>query len=85
MKGTIASFRRGLKTQTMNQIIIVIDGITSKEQASKLIGKEVTWKSPAGKQLKGKISAVHGSKGAVRAIFSTGMPGQSLGTEVNII
>lgn len=84
MKGTIVSFRRSIKSQTMNQMVIIIDGITSKEEASKLIDKEVTWKSPGGKELKGKISAAHGGKGAVRAIFSTGMPGQSLGTEVSI-
>ncbi len=84
MQAIIASFRRSLKSQTMNQIILVVDGVASKEDASKLIGKQVTWKSPAGKELTGKVAAPHGSKGAIRAIFSTGMPGQSLGTKVDI-
>ena len=84
MKGTIASFRRGISTQTDNQMIIVVEGVDNKEKAAALVGKKVVWKSPAGKELVGKVSAAHGNKGAVRAIFETGMPGQSLGTEVII-
>ena len=68
----------------MNQMIIIVDGITSKEEAVKLVGKEVVWKSPAGKEINGKISAAHGGNGAVRALFSTGVPGQALATEIQI-
>lgn len=84
MKGTIANFRQGRRTQSTNHMIIVVENVDSKEKASKLIGKKVTWKSPAGKELKGEIRAAHGCKGAVRAIFETGMPGQSIGTSVVI-
>ena len=55
------------------------------EDAESVIGKTVTWTSPAGKEIKGKISALHGRKGAVRAIFSdSGLPGQSLGQKIKI-
>ena len=84
MQGTIANFRGSRHTQYHNQMILVVDGVDSKEKASPLVGKEVVWKSPAGKELSGKITYVHGNKGAVRALFSTGMPGQSLGTKVNV-
>ncbi|MFH2028499.1 MAG: 50S ribosomal protein L35ae [Nanoarchaeota archaeon] len=84
MEGIINSFRRGRHTQTTNQMIIVIKGVDNKDKADKLIGKTVSWKSPAGKELKGKVSSAHGNKGAVRALFETGMPGQSLGTKVSI-
>jgi large subunit ribosomal protein L35Ae len=67
-------------------MIIHVDGITDKAKAQALVGKSVIWTSPgkAKKQLKGKVAAAHGGKGAVRAIFETGMPGQSLGEPVRI-
>jgi len=86
MEGIITSFRRGRHTQNTRQMIILVNGIDSKAKAEKLVGKSVSWLAP-GKQkkvLKGKISAAHGSKGALRAIFETGMPGQSLTQKVKI-
>jgi large subunit ribosomal protein L35Ae len=70
----------------MRQMIILVEGVDSKDKAEKLIGKSVSWEAPGKnkKVLKGKVSAPHGSKGAVRAIFETGMPGQSLGKKVKI-
>ena len=83
MEAVISSFRRGRRTQKDRQMILVAKGV-DKEKAKALVGKEVVWKSPAGKEIKGKVSALHGSKGAVRAIFETGMPGQALATKVEI-
>lgn len=84
MEGVIANFRRGRHTQTNNHMIIKIEGYSDKEKAKELVGKKVVWTSPAGKELVGKIAAPHGNKGAVRAIFDTGMPGQAVGTKVKI-
>ncbi len=55
------------------------------EAAKKLIGKKVVWKSPAGKELSGKITKEHGRNGFVRVQFDTGMPGQAIGTKVEIV
>jgi len=82
MEGQIVSFRRGRKTVNMNQVIIKVDGVESKDATASLIGKKATFKTPSGKELVGQISAAHGTKGAVRAIFTTGMPGQSIGQKV---
>lgn len=84
MEGTITSFRRGRHTQTTNQMIILVKGVDSKEKAESLKGKAVTWKSPAGREIKGKITFPHGGNGAVRVLFEQGMPGQSLATKVTI-
>jgi large subunit ribosomal protein L35Ae len=84
MKATIVNFRVGRHTKYDNHMIIIAEGVDSKEKAEKLIGKKVIWKSPAGKELKGEVKVVHGAKGAVRAIFETGMPGQSVGKSVSI-
>jgi len=76
-------FRQGRHHQNTGQMIIRV--ADNSEAAEKFVGKTVSWASPAGKVLKGKISALHGRKGNVRAIFSeAGLPGQSLGQKVKI-
>lgn len=82
MKATIINFRGGVHTQYNNQMILEVEGVDSKDKAAKLVDKEVSWKSPAGKEIKGKVAAAHGNKGAVRVIFEKGMPGQAVGSKL---
>jgi len=84
MEGKVVQFRRGRKTIIERHFLIEIKGISNKKDAEKFVGKEVEWKSPAGKKIVGKISATHGNKGVVRAIFEKGLPGQSITTSVEI-
>jgi len=84
MKGVIVNFRGGRHTQINNQMIIQVNGVDSIEKAKKLINKSVIWKTPTGKEIKGKISNAHGNKGVVRAIFEKGMPGQAVGKKVEV-
>ncbi len=81
MKGKVIQFRRGRHTIHKRHFILDF-GIVGKEEAKKLVGKEVRWKSPGGKIIKGKVSAPHGNKGLVRAIFEKGLPGQAITEEV---
>ncbi len=85
MKGVIVNYRRGRHTFNPYQMIVKIEGIKNREDAEKLIGKIVVWKTPSGKEIKGKITAPHGNKGAVRVRFEKGMPGQAIGAEVEVI
>ena len=85
MKGTVIQFRRGRHTIHEKHFILDVNA-KNREEAEKFTGKEVVWKS-AGKKarvIKGKISAPHGNKGLVRAIFEKGLPGQAMGSEVEI-
>lgn len=84
MKGRVVNYRGGVNTQRANQMIISPEKSSSKEEAAKLLGKKVEWKTPSGKILVGKISRVHGRKGEVVARFKKGLPGQALGTEIEI-
>jgi large subunit ribosomal protein L35Ae len=83
MEGIIVNFRTARHHQKYNQMVVIAKD-SSKEKAKSLVGKKVVWTSPAGKEIKGKITALHGNKGAVRAIFEKGMPGQSVGSKVKI-
>ena len=78
------NFRGGRHTQYDNQMIVVVDGADNKEKANALIGKKVTWSSPAKKEIKGLVKSAHGCKGALRVLFEKGMPGQSIGQKVKI-
>ena len=82
--GKIVQFRRGRHVITEKHMLIEVPEVNTREEASKLVGKEVEWKSPAGKIIKGKISAAHGNNGVVRAIFEKGLPGQSVSGDVSI-
>jgi large subunit ribosomal protein L35Ae len=86
MKGKVLQFRRGRHTIKERHFLIEVEGISDKENAEKLTGKEVIWMSPGKqkKEIKGKISGAHGNKGVVRAIFEKGLPGQAITTEVEV-
>ena len=84
MDGIIKNFKRSVHHTDGNQMIVVVPGVESKDAASKLVGKKVSWKSPAGKELKGEVRSAHGNKGALRVLFESGMPGQSVGSKVSI-
>jgi large subunit ribosomal protein L35Ae len=79
MEGKIANFRGSRRVKKGNQVIIL-----SSEKAEDLVGKNVEWVSSSGKKITGKITGIHGKKGAVRALFERGLPGQSLGQKVII-
>lgn len=84
MNARIIQHRRGRYRTKPRHFLIEVEGVTKKSEAEKLIGKEVIWKSPAEKAIKGKIAAAHGNKGVVRAIFEKNLPGQAVATAVEI-
>lgn len=84
VNGKVVQFRRGRKTVTEKHFLIEVDGVSSRKDAEKLVGKEVIWTSPADKKIRGKISGAHGNKGVVRAIFEKGLPGQAVSTKVEV-
>jgi len=83
MKGIVVQFRRGRHTVHERHYLLDL-GLKSREEAKKMAGKVVEWKSSAGKVIKGKISDAHGNKGLVRAIFESGLPGQAITTDVEV-
>ena len=86
MQGIIAHFRGSARRKRNNYLLITIPGITSKDKAKELLGKTVSWTTPGKekKVLTGKVTGPHGTKGLIKALFTTGLPGQCLGKEVTI-
>jgi ribosomal protein L35AE/L33A len=53
-------------------------------RSGKIIGQKVVWKSNS-KELIGKISGFHGKNDVFKVKFKKGVPGQALGTLVELI
>jgi len=83
MKGIVVQFRRGRHRIHERHYLLDL-GLSNRDEAKKYASKEVSWKSPAGKEIKGKISDAHGNNGLVRAIFEKGLPGQAMATEIDV-
>jgi len=83
MKGIIVQFRRGRHRIHEKHYLLDL-GLSSREEAKKMAGKSVEWKSSGGKIIKGRISDAHGNNGLVRAIFESGLPGQAITSEIEI-
>ncbi|MEM4663151.1 MAG: 50S ribosomal protein L35ae [Candidatus Diapherotrites archaeon] len=84
MEGIIKNYRRGRRTQHTRQAIIILPGISKKADAFAFVGKKLEYTTASGKKIVGKIVDAHGDKGAVRAIFKKGLPGQAIGSKVKI-
>lgn len=83
MEAIVASFRRSLHHTNKKQMILKV--ADTPEEAQKAVGKTASWTSSSGKVISGKISALHGRTGSVRAIFTEkGLPGQAVGKKVKI-
>lgn len=83
MNGTIVNYKGGKHRQVTNQMIVVITTVKNREEATKLVGKTVTYNTGL-KDITGEVRSAHGNSGAIRVLFQTGMPGQAIGKGVAI-
>ena len=82
--GTIVNYRIGIRTQNPKECLIQFAHATSAALAGQLVNRKVVWKQGDSK-LTGKISGIHGKKGVVKVKFQKGLPGQALGTKVELV
>jgi large subunit ribosomal protein L35Ae len=82
--GRIMNYRTGPRSQMSRECLIQFANIDSSAQAGQFVGRRVMWKGEKSKLI-GKIVGLHGKKGAVRAKFKKGVPGQALGTTVELL
>lgn len=77
----IVSYRRGRKTQRVNQAIAEITGSNDRETAKKYVGQKVEIKFSK-TSIKGVVTAPHGNSGRVVVRFRRGLPGQAINSEL---
>jgi large subunit ribosomal protein L35Ae len=91
-------FRRGRTTQKENQVIVKIQGVMAKEDATYYLGNTVAYvyrvkaekKTFDGHKTKyrtmtGKVIATHGSNGAVRCKFAKNLPPKAMGHALRVM
>jgi large subunit ribosomal protein L35Ae len=83
--GIFVNIRQGMFRQYPHNILIRIPSIDSSNSAAKYIGKKVIWRSESGKKIVGKIVKTHGRNGVLLSRFKKGLPGQAIGSSVEII
>lgn len=86
MEGVLLGNRRGRHTIRNKHYLVLPSGVSTRKEASKLIGKKVFWPANPGDggSIRGRVTAPHGKKGVVRVVFERGLPGQAWGTRVRI-
>lgn len=82
--GVIVNYRVDPKSQKPKECLIKFSHIKSVSDASRLIGRKVAWKNGENKSI-GRIVALHGKKGLLRARFRRGVPGQAIGKTVELV
>jgi large subunit ribosomal protein L35Ae len=82
--GIIVNYHVGIGTQNPKECLIQFAHINSVSLAGQLVNRKVVWKQ-GNTKLVGKISGLHGKKGVVKAKFPKGVPGQALGTTVELL
>ena len=78
------NYRIGIRTQSSRECLIQFANVDSAAQAGRLLGQKVIWKGE-NKKLIGKIVGFHGKNGVVKVRFKKGVPGQALGTTVELV
>lgn len=81
--GRITNYRIGIKTQQSKECLIEFNNI-EPASTGKLVGQKVVWTNGKNK-FTGKIIGMHGRKGMVRVKFARPVPGQAIGTVVELI
>lgn len=82
--GRITNYRTGPKSQASKVCLIEFEGFASAGLAGKLIGQKVKWRNET-TSLLGRVTGLHGRNGMVKVTFKHGVPGQAIGTVVEII
>jgi large subunit ribosomal protein L35Ae len=82
--GRITNYRTGIREQTSKECLIEFKGVESLATAGRLVGKKVAWKGEK-KTLIGKVVGPHGRNGMVKVKFAHGVPGQAIGTIVELV
>jgi ribosomal protein L35AE/L33A len=85
VKAQFIGYRRGLKSkQRNNQILLHIENVRSRDEASHYIGKSILWSSPSKQHYRGRIVGLHGRCGTVKVLMKKVPPSLAIGASIHI-
>lgn len=94
VKGIFMGYKRGLRKQHVNQALIKLENVHSKEEAEFYFGKRIAYVYRASKKDKlgskfrviwGRVMRSHGNAGTVRAKFTPNLPATAIGHRVRVM
>ena len=83
MKAVLLGYRRGGNTQYEKYAIVEVPGASHRD-AYRLLGRKVVWVDRKGRRWVGRLVRTHGKNGRFLARFRKPLPGQALGSEVQL-
>jgi large subunit ribosomal protein L35Ae len=78
------NYRIGIRTQMSRECLIEFANTSPEKASENIIGQKVLWTNGKS-ELCGRIVGFHGKNGVVRARFKKGLPGQALGTLIELV
>jgi len=78
------NYRIGIKTQKSDECLIQFPSVTNTTESGQLVGRKVVFKDAKTKHA-GKIVGFHGKNGVVIVRFKKGVPGQAIGSNVELV
>jgi len=66
------------------EVLVDVPRVSSKRDASKLIGKKAIWKDDKGREYIGIVSGLHGKSGTLRVKFRKPLPATALAKPIRI-
>merc|ERR1712036_115344 len=98
VRGIFTGYSRGLKTQSMNQAIVKLEGVNDSAGCQWYLGKRVAFVHKADKNTKivngkksrsrviwGRVMRPHGQSGNVKVKFHSNLPSAKLASRVRVM
>merc|ERR1712228_1090042 len=98
VRGIFTGYSRGLKTQSMNQAIVKLEGVNDQPGTAWYLGKRVAFVHKSAKNTKmvngvksrsrviwGRVMRSHGQSGNVKCKFNSNLPSASIGKNVRVM
>ena len=84
MKGVLVNFQRGTVQQHQQHGLIQLEGVNTVAEAAAFIGRTVLVHISEETKSQGRIVALHGRNGVVRARFRRSLASEALAKEVMV-
>merc|ERR1712001_343720 len=98
VRGIFTGYSRGLKTQSMNQAIVKLEGVNDSAGCQWYLGKRVAFVHKSAKNTKivngeksrsrviwGRVMRPHGQSGNVKVKFASNLPSAKLASRVRVM
>merc|ERR1711876_135536 len=92
VRGIFTGYSRGLKTQSMNQAIVKLEGVNDQAGCAWYLGKRVAFVHKAAKNTKivngeksrSRVMRSHGQSGNVKVKFNSNLPSAQISHKVRV-